>query len=92
MSILDYLFTRRPPSASVAKERLQIVLAHERVGRDAPDFLPLLQKDLMEVVGRYVETTDPDMIKVNLARQGGTSVLEINVEIAAMKTKARSAA
>jgi cell division topological specificity factor len=91
MSILDYIFTRRPNSASVAKERLQIVLAHERVGRDAPDFLPLLQKDLMEVVGRYVET-GPDMIKVNLGRQGGTSVLEINVEITAMKARARSAA
>jgi cell division topological specificity factor len=43
MSLLDF-FRKRNPSASIAKERLQIVLAHERAGRHAPDFLPLLQR------------------------------------------------
>jgi cell division topological specificity factor len=86
MGILEYFFPRRDQTASVAKERLQIVLAHERTGRHAPDFLPLLQKDLMGVVGRYVEV-DSEMIKVNLGRQGGTSVLEINIELDSAKMK-----
>jgi cell division topological specificity factor len=89
MSILEYFFPRRQQSAAVAKERLHIVLAHERAGRHAPDFLPMLQKDLIGVVGRYVEVT-PEMIRVNLGRQGGTtSVLEINVEIDGAKLKSR---
>jgi cell division topological specificity factor len=91
MGILEYFFSRRDQSASVAKERLQIVLAHERSGRNAPDFLPLLQRELIEVVGRYVEV-DSDMIKVNLGRQGGTSVLEINIEIDGAKVKPRAKA
>jgi len=89
MGILEFFFPRRDQSATVAKERLQIVLAHERTGRSAPDFLPLLQKDLIEVVGRYVEV-DSDMIKVNLGRQGGTSVLEINIEVDGAKVKPRA--
>jgi cell division topological specificity factor len=89
MGILEFFFPRRDQSATVAKERLQIVLAHERTGRSAPDFLPLLQKDLIEVVGRYVEV-DAEMIKVNLGRQGGTSVLEINIEVDGAKVKPRA--
>jgi cell division topological specificity factor len=87
MSILDFFFARRPAAtASVARERLQIVLAHERAGRDAPEFLPLLQKELIDVVGRYLEVS-ADMIRVNLGRHGGTSTLEINVEIDSAKVK-----
>ncbi|MGH7062023.1 MAG: cell division topological specificity factor MinE, partial [Stellaceae bacterium] len=43
MGLFNYLFAPRPKSASIAKERLKIVLAHERAGRDAPEFLPRLQ-------------------------------------------------
>jgi cell division topological specificity factor len=50
MSVFDFFFPRRPASASIAKERLQIVLAHERAGRDGPDFLPQLQRDLLAVI------------------------------------------
>ena len=50
------------------------MLAHERAGRDAPDFLPKLQKELIDVVGRYVQIRD-DMIRVNLGKSGETSLL-----------------
>jgi cell division topological specificity factor len=88
MALLDYFFARKPPSASVAKERLQILLAHERAGRSGPDFLPMLQKELIAVVRKYVEIGD-DMIKVNLAGEGktSTSVLEINVEFDSAKVR-----
>jgi cell division topological specificity factor len=79
MNILGFFLQRRQPSASIAKERLQIVLAHERAGRDGPEFLPSLQKELLAVVAKYVEVKD-DMIRVNLGKSDGTSVLEINVE------------
>jgi cell division topological specificity factor len=80
MRLLDLLFPDRRNSAVVAKDRLKIVLAHERASRDAPDFLPALQKELLEVVGRYVEIRS-DMLRVNVGQSGDTSLLEINVEI-----------
>ena len=86
MGFFRSLFQPRPPSASIAKERLKIVLAHERAGRNAPDFLPLLQKELLAVVGRYVEISE-EMIRVTLGNAGDTSTLEINIEIEGGKLK-----
>ena len=87
MSLFRFLFPQRQPSAVIAKERLKIVLAHERASNKAPDFLPRMQKELIDVVGRYVEIRD-DMIRVNLGESGGTSLLEINIEIDGAKPKA----
>jgi cell division topological specificity factor len=86
MRLLDLLFPERRNTASIAKDRLKIVLAHERASRDAPDFLPALQKELLEVVGRYVEIRD-DSLRVNVGKSVDTSLLEINVEIDRSKIK-----
>ncbi len=80
MGLLNLLFPPHRHSAAIAKERLKIVLAHERAGRHAPDFLPKLQKELIDVVARYVAIRE-DMIRVNLGKSGETSLLEINIEI-----------
>jgi cell division topological specificity factor len=80
MRLLDLLFPERRNSAVIAKDRLKIVLAHERASRDAPEFLPALQKELLAVVGRYVEIRD-DTLRVNVGKSAETSLLEINVEI-----------
>src|ERR1700746_2520560 len=80
------LFQPRPTIAPIAKERLKIVLAHERASNRAPDFLPVLQKELLAVVGRYVEISD-DGIRVSLGAAGDTSTLEINIEIEGCKVK-----
>ncbi len=86
MRLLDFLFPERRNTALIARDRLKIVLAHERASRDAPDFLGPLQKDLIEVVGRYVELRD-DMLRVNLGRSGDISMLEINVELDGARIK-----
>jgi cell division topological specificity factor len=86
MGLFKSLFSPHRHSAAIAKERLKIVLAHERAGRSAPDFLPKLQRDLIDVVGRYVDIRD-DMIRVNLGKSGETSTLEINIEIDGAKPK-----
>ncbi|WP_374358228.1 cell division topological specificity factor MinE, partial [Chitinimonas sp.] len=54
MSFLDYLLGNKKKSASVARERLQIILAHERAGRGGPDYLPALQQELIAVISKYV--------------------------------------
>src|SRR6516165_8695001 len=86
MGLLGFLFSERRNTAVIARDRLKIVLAHERASREAPDFLPVLQKELLDVVGRYVEIRG-DMIRVNLDRSGEISLLEINVEIDGAKVK-----
>lgn len=78
LRILD--FFRRDRSATQAKERLQILVAHDRVGRDSPDYLPLLQRDLIAVVARYVEI-DEDKLTVELASEDGCSILAVNIEL-----------
>lgn len=78
MSILSYFFGEKKKSASVARERLQIILAHERNGRDAPDYLPQLQRELIEVISKYV-SVNPDDIKVQLDKKDDFEVLEVNI-------------
>ncbi len=82
MRLLDFLLPQRPRSAPVAKERLMLVLAHERVGRDGSDFLPALRHDLIAIVRKYVAAKD-DAIDVKLGRHGNAAVLEINIELPA---------
>jgi cell division topological specificity factor len=95
MSWLDYFRATRkeeaPPSASAAKERLQIVLAHERIGRTREDFLPKLQQELVAVVARYV-AIDPGKVKLDLDRGGDMSTLAIEIELPAPSPGRRAAA
>jgi len=78
MSFLSYLLGRRPPSAAVAKESLQIILAHERGGRNAPDYLPALKEELIAVISKYISVSQED-IKVSLEKQENYEVLELNI-------------
>jgi len=78
MSFLDYLLGNKKKSASVARERLQIILAHERAGRGGPDYLPALQQELIAVIAKYVAVSAND-IKVSLDRQDDYDVLEVNI-------------
>lgn len=81
MSILDYLFRNKPKNtASLAKERLQIIVSHERSARSGPDYLPMLQKELIDVIAKYVDI-DQDQVKVELDRSGNCSILELNVTL-----------
>ena len=81
MSLLSFLLGEKKKSASVAKERLQIILAHERSGRGSRvDWLPQLQRELVAVISKYV-SIKPDDIKVHLERQESLEVLEVKIEL-----------
>ena len=81
MSFLDFFLGEKKKTASVAKERLQIILAHERGTRSVePDFLPALQKDLLEVISKYIKIDAKD-IKVHLERDASMEVLEVKIEL-----------
>ena len=81
MSIVNFFRSRKKnTTASVAKERLQIIVAHERGQRDEPDYLPALQRDLVEVIRKYVNI-DNDQVQIALDNQGNCSILELNVTL-----------
>lgn len=73
------LFQRRR-SAPLARERLQILLTHER-GTDSPsDLIAILREEVLAVVAKHV-AVDPDRVEVKLDRGAAVSVLEIDIEI-----------
>lgn len=89
MSFFDYFLTTRKNTATVAKERLQIIVAHERGQRSTAkfDYLPLLQQELLEVVRKYVAIQD-DQIKINVGKDGSYEVLELNIALSEADKKA----
>jgi cell division topological specificity factor len=82
MSLFSFLLGEKKKTANVAKERLQIILAHERSGRGGsrPDYLPALQRELVAVISKYV-SIKPEDIKVHLERQDNLEVLEVKIEL-----------
>ncbi len=82
MSFLSFLLGEKKKTANVAKDRLQIILAHERSGRGGsrPDYLPDLQRELIAVISKYV-SINPDDIKVHLEHQDNLDVLEVKIEL-----------
>jgi cell division topological specificity factor len=80
MALLDYLLRKRKKSASVAKERLQIILAREHADRSGPDYLPNLKKDILAVVEKYVPI-DYDQIQVTVDSHDNYEILELNITL-----------
>lgn len=78
MGLLDYFRSTRNESAAIAKERLQILVAHERAERNKPDYLPMLQKELLEVIRKYVNVGQ-DAITVTMEQDENREILELNV-------------
>jgi len=81
VSIFNYFLKKeQKSSASVAKERLQIIVAHERNKRQQPDYLPRMQQEIMDVIRKYVNV-DEDLVTVQLENNDDRSVLELNITL-----------
>jgi cell division topological specificity factor len=87
MGFLDY-FKRSAKSASVAKDRLQIIVARERTQtrQAAIDYLPQLQQELLQVIAKY-ELIDLGQVSVNVDKNDGCDVLELNIVLSPNKPK-----
>ena len=79
MGMFDFLRAKKT-TAETAKNRLQIIIAQERTSRGGPDYLPLLQRELLEVIKKYVNI-DVDAVKVDLVKDGEHDVLDISVAL-----------
>ena len=88
MGLLDLFRSHRNKgTAAIAKERLQILVAHDRATRNQPSYLPQLQRELLEVIRKYVDV-DMNSISVNYEQDETREVLELNIvlpEVAAAK-------
>lgn len=81
MGIFSFFRSRNnDTSAKVAKDRLQVLIAHERSDRNGPDFLPMLRKDILDVIKKYVEVGD-ESVSVNVGQQDECDVLELNITL-----------
>jgi cell division topological specificity factor len=83
MKFLEFLrLNRRTETASTAKQRLQVIIAHEKAAGSTGgfEFLPLMQRELLEVIKKYIEI-DPTKVKVDIERGQEMSVLEVNIEL-----------
>ncbi|WP_440995649.1 cell division topological specificity factor MinE [Arhodomonas sp. SL1] len=80
MGFLDYFRSEKKRSASVAKERLQIIVARERGARGGPDYLPQLQEELLAVIRKYVQVSD-DAVRMEVEHEGNCDVLELNITL-----------
>jgi cell division topological specificity factor len=79
MSFFDYFRRTHKSTATLAKDRLSIIVARERAStRGAPDYLPQLQQELLAVIARY-EKIDLQEVGVRIDSSGGCEVLEINI-------------
>ena len=91
MGILDFLKRKPEATATVARERLRIIVAQERSSRGAPDYLPMMRNELLEVIKKYVHV-DLDAININFERDSGHEILELSVTLPEGKPAAKNEA
>ena len=72
--------TAEQNSAKLAKERLQIIISHQRADQSGPEYLPALRQDLIKVIAKYVKI-DPEQVKVDLEKEGNKAILELNITL-----------
>ena len=80
MGLFDLFRQKKKGSARQAKERLQILIAHERVNRNGPHYLPQLRNDIMTVIRKYVPISD-DQVNVQVEKGDDYDVLELNITL-----------
>ena len=79
MGLFDFLKPKKE-TASIARDRLRIIVAQERTTRGGPDYLPMLQRELLEVIKKYVNV-DAEAVNVKLIKEGEHDVLDISVSL-----------
>ena len=67
-------------TAKLAKDRLQVLIAHSRTDRTGPDYLPMLRQDILDVIKKYVAVGD-DALSVQIDQQDDCDVLELNITL-----------
>lgn len=86
MSLLNYFKSSKPSSASLAKERLQILITHERASINQPPYLPKLQQELLATIKKYVNVGQ-EAISINYEQDEDQEIFELNIILPERKEK-----
>lgn len=79
MGLLD-LFSKKKSPAQTARERLQIIISHERANQAQPEYIPMLRQEIVKVIAKYVQI-DEEQVQVALGKDGNLSKLELNITL-----------
>lgn len=80
MRFLDYFRSKGKTSATTAKDRLQIIVATERMSRNGPDYLPKMKEEILLVIRKYIQVED-GAVKMQMDKEGDCEVLELNIQL-----------
>lgn len=90
MTIFSF-FTKRSTTAPAARERLQVLLAHERASIGQSDLVGVLREEILAVIAKHV-SIDRDQVKVKMQQGDAVSTLEVDIELPVLTKRAASAA
>jgi len=82
-----FRFFSKPASAPQARERLQVLLAHERASHEHSDLVAVLREEILAVIAKHIQM-DRDKVSVKMDRGDQMSTLEVDIELP-LKTKAK---
>jgi cell division topological specificity factor len=80
MNILDFFLSNNRKTAKKAKERLQILVSHQKTKNSNLDFIPQLKQELINVISKYV-SIDIEQVQVQLQQNDSCSILELNITL-----------
>ncbi|MCH8551060.1 MAG: cell division topological specificity factor MinE [Natronospirillum sp.] len=81
MALFDFFKDKNTGgTATAAKERLKVIVAHERMQRNQPDYLPAMQQEILQVIRKYIPV-EYDDVNIQIEQEGQVSVLELNVTL-----------
>ncbi len=78
MEFFGVFAKKKAPSASLAKERLKIIVEHSRADARRPDFLDKMRRDILEAINKYVKI-DIDSVDASINSNGHSEILEVNI-------------
>lgn len=86
MGLLDFFRSQKKTSAESAKERLTIIIQQQRSSANTPDYLPMLKRELLEVIRKYV-SVEPDAVQINVHKEDNSDLLELSVTLPPQSVK-----
>jgi cell division topological specificity factor len=89
MGLLDYFRSQKKSSAESARERLTIIIQQQRTSASTTDYLPMLKRELLEVIRKYVKI-EPEAVQIKVHQEDDNEMLELSVTLPPQSAKADS--
>ena len=81
MSLFDFLFGKKPQTANIAKERLQVIIAHEHESANTLRFLPQMRDEIIQVIEKYLPQIQRENIKIMQETKDNLKVVKVSIPL-----------